>query len=287
MANNETAVDAEIDVDRDNDDLPEMEDEAGEEELVKAFVYYKASYDKDECTITMKLLPASKPAPAPLLSFISEVLNVENSIHALLPRADKTRMMEALFGIAKVGGTSTYFGLASSNLDQMKSEMIVTIGNKIKYRYISYYAKCVGLTVFALLLLLAALEYFKVTGLGFLNIDYTKNAILMLTGTAIGAWLTFAIQKREVTFQELRVLNDHTTSTKIRLGVILLISLCLFLMFVTGFLNIKIGEQFSTDALTQATGHNFAFVLGLMIGLSESKIGLSLTSKIETLMAKI
>jgi hypothetical protein len=272
----------------DKEDAENEEDEDEKEAVIKPAIYYVASMNPDDLSIKIKLLPMSKPVPAMLLSFIGEIGTVENSIHALLvKKTEIKRLMQELYGVAKVGGTSTYFNLANANLEQMKSEMIVSIGNKIKYRYLVYYAKCAATVVLACLLLLACLDIFNIQRLGIISPILLINALLMLIGTSMGAWLTFAIQKREVTFQELRVLNDHTTSTKIKLGVILTISVCLFLMFITGFLSIKIGNQFSTDSLKRAGGRNFSFVLGAMIGLSESKIGITLTSKIETLMAKI
>jgi len=269
-----------------NDDKNATDAKDNRQDYVQPFAYYNATLE-DDGSIKFDLLPTPKLMPPSLHSFISEVGNVENAIRALSPQKEKPKLMQELLGIARAGGTTTYFTLASSGLEQMKAEMIISIGNKIKYKYLIYYGKCAIAVVVTCLLVLGCLQFVSDNRLGMMDLNVLKNALFMQIGTAMGAWLTFAIQKREVTFQELRVLNDHATSTKVKLAVIMLISLCLFMLFITGFLNLKIGEQFSTDQLKKGTGRNFAFVLGAMIGLSESKIGITLTSKIETFMAKI
>ena len=58
-------------------------------------------------------------------------------------------------------------------------------------------------------------------------------------------------------------------------------------MFITNFLNIKVGDVFSTEELINKENKNLALLIGIFFGLSENTLGLKLTSRVASFISKI
>lgn len=251
------------------------------------FLYYTTKLNKDTFEFEIFLKKLEKPVPPDVFDFIHEAESVQRTIKALFSNEEILEQLEVLEGIVEVGGTSTYLALAKAQLIQLKQEIVLRKGNLIKSNYLTTYGwyalKSIGICFTSVLFLLIISE----NSLPLISKPLTLNALFLLIGTAIGAWLIFAIKKREVSFEDLRILNENSKLALFRLLVIQLIALVFYFMFITEFLNFKIGNVFDTANLKSENYKNIAFIIGVFIGLSESTIGATLTTKVEAFIAKL
>lgn len=253
-------------------------------------VYFKVLLDEKNRDIKIGLLKPKTTMPQEFFSFTQEIGRVQNAINELfIGDAEAIKELKILEGIARVGGTSTYHLLAKNHLDQYKLELVLRKGNQLKIQYLLSYGKIVlsisVICYFIALLVTHNVPFFE----SYFAIDYKyfANALFLVIGTAIGAWLCFAIKKKQVLFEDLRSLIDVKYSPRIRLAVIEAIALSFFFMFIAKFVNIEISEDFRTVNLSKDGYRNMAFLIGLFFGLSENTLGDSLTAKVDSFIAKL
>ena len=69
--------------------------------------------------------------------------------------------------------------------------------------------------------------------------------------------------------------------------VMVFIAVVFYFMFITGFLNIEMGDTFSTKVIANYDARGFAFIVGVFLGLSETTIGPALTNRVATFTSKL
>ena len=110
---------------------------------------------------------------------------------------------------------------------------------------------------------------------------------LWILSACIGVWLSFAIQKRILTFEELEILYQNKQNPLIRLIIILLITFVFFVMFTTNFFNIEIANTINTKNIFRPEEAGLALLVGLLIGLAEKNIASKLTAQVDAFVGKI
>lgn len=272
------------------------ENEEKSQEKFENILYYRVEFLEENKKIEFVLKKLEKPFPVEVHKFIHEVSSVEGTLKELykIQKTGKNQqeseelddLLDTLKGIAEVGGTSTYNALAFGQLNEFKKEVTIRKGNKLKADYLKTYGTYISGVSVMLLLLAFLFDWIKGNNIPLINIDYLINGMFIIIGTSIGAWLILAITKREVAFEDLRVLKENKYSPVIKLVVINLIAISFYFMFLTDLVNFQIGD-FNTDFLKSPGSKNIAFLVGLFFGLSENTIGAKLTSRVETFVTKL
>lgn len=248
-------------------------------------MYYWVELIKDKRDVKINMLPNEKPIPNEVHKFIEEAGKVNSTINEIFEGDEEFKWLERLEGIVRVGSISTYSLLASTQLEKLKEDLVISNGNELKFNYLKESGKYV-LILMGISFLLMLLEM-KCKVIPLVNPIYFVNYLFVIIGTAIGSWLTFAITKREVSFDDLRVLIKTKKLPLLRLVVITLIATAFYFMFITDFINIKVGENFDTASLTNESAKNVAFLIGVFLGMSENSIGAKLTTKASSFITKL
>ncbi|MBV1924465.1 MAG: hypothetical protein KUG68_10615, partial [Flavobacteriaceae bacterium] len=212
----------------------------------KNIIYFDVKFNEGENDIKINLRKPDDPVPNEIFKFITEIDKVQNTINELYSGNECITFLRSLSGIARVGGTSTFIELANMHLNQLKDEIVLRKGTHIKFSYL----KELGIYSFSAILICFIIFYTPyLFGFKYPVIDsiYLNNGLFIIIGASIGTWLSFAIRKKEIAFEDLRTLNENKKSPLILLIILLLIAFCFYLMFITNFLNIKIGDVFNTE----------------------------------------
>ncbi|MEP0133375.1 MAG: hypothetical protein ABJJ25_15350 [Eudoraea sp.] len=256
--------------------------------IPEAVIYYDIEFHDAKIDIEFQMRFPEAPVPVEIGAFIRNVHEVQEALKELYKdEKDKARLtihMESLVGIAEIGAASTLFELARQQLEQFKSEIILQKGREIKRTYLVYLGIS-GISVSLVCFILLILP--NIFNIKMDDESIFKNGIYLIIGSCIGTWLSFAVRKKELNFEDLRTLNDGFVSPMLRMIVLVLIGLSFYFMFITNFLNVAIGETFSTGYIGEKGYESLAFVIGIFIGLAENTIGPTLTSRIETFTSKL
>lgn len=194
-------------------------------------------------------------------------------------------MLRRLVGIAEGGGISTYLELAKSHLEQFKNDLVLRKGSEIKLAYLKELGY-VGIYIAATCLIIAVFLYANIGSIDFEKLKI-NNLFLTIAGVSIGTWLSFAIRKKEIVFEDLRLLSKGKRNPLLRMMVMVFIAVVFYFMFITGFLNIEMGDTFSTKVIANDDARDFAFIVGVFLGLSETTIGPALTNRVATFTSKL
>ncbi|MDT7830551.1 hypothetical protein RQM65_17920 [Pricia sp. S334] len=251
-------------------------------------IYFTAELNDTMDDINIRFKKPKQAWPSELSLFVADLDKVQNTVNEIYGGKARESLMRSLAGIARVGGTSTFLELAILQLEQFRNELVLRKGDELKHSFL----KALGiysLVVIGSCLLILVLQNFRWVTFNITSmIDPVlfNNGLFILIGASIGAWLSFAIRKKEIVFSDLRILSDNKSGPLIRLIIVLLISICFYFMFLTNFVNIKIGEFFDTSNLLNIDYRNLAFLVGVFLGLSENSIGGKLTSQIDGFISK-
>ena len=100
-------------------------------------------------------------------------------------------------------------------------------------------------------------------------------------GALLGTWISFGARKFNITFEELSVLEKDMMSPWIRLIYIGACSIVFMLLLSTRLISIEIGFISTT---TISTSRELQLVIGILCGLVESKIGVTIYKKAVNLL---
>jgi hypothetical protein len=268
-------------------------------------LYYKARLTEDGKDIIITLKKLKSAAPDRLLLFSHSVQKIISTIKNLYTDDNEIKtLMIQLNGIVSIGVTSTYYELAKVQLDNFKKDIISTKGGEIKNEYLknlgSYGIRIIsGLLIILVIFGIACQDLLSTfadnqetptfINTNVFNIDLImfRNCMDALLGSIVGVWLSFAIQKRVLTFEELQILHNNKQNPLIRLIIILLITFVFFVMFTTNFFNIEIASAINTKNTFKPEEAGLALLVGLLIGLAEKNIASKLTAQVDAFVGKI
>jgi hypothetical protein len=114
-------------------------------------------------------------------------------------------------------------------------------------------------------------------------IFYFRNFFLLITGSAIGTWLSFSIRRVELRFFELAVLEEDRLDPGIRLLFVAGLTLTIGLLFTLGVVVITIGK-FDTHFVDSGTK---AVLIGLLCGIGEKGLSTVVSRRASELVERI
>ena len=256
-------------------------------------LYYRAKFEDHKIEMYLKK-PKGYDIPVEIFEFISDVEEVQTLIKETCKNQQEAdKYLVPLFGIAEVGGTSTYNIFAKKQLQLFKENFVDSKWWSLKLPFIKDLAGAmIGLVLICLvIILLIKMNIVSDDFYDKLNIDknYLGNWFLVLMGSSMGTWISFSLLKKNKTIEEIKSLKDNIPHPFYRLAIVALVATVFYLFFITGFFNVEIGsgEILSTKLIGDKDHGNLALLIGIFIGFSESTIGHSLRKRIESFTSKL
>jgi hypothetical protein len=191
-----------------------------------------------------------------------------------------------LFLLAQLGLQigSQYLGVAQSALNELRTKIVRREAGRIKNGYMLRLGLIAVLIAGVLILVRAVI-------CGALEASHHedwaiyryRNFGLLLAGSAVGTWLSFAFRKVILTFTDLEALEVDRVNPTLRVILVALLSLVVGLIFSTGMVNLQIGG-FSTNLMHSGS---FALLIGLFCGIGEQALAVSVRKKADEFVGRI
>ncbi|MBL7770017.1 MAG: hypothetical protein JNK20_13630 [Flavipsychrobacter sp.] len=190
------------------------------------------------------------------------------------------KAFEQLFYISKTGleGETAQPSLATKALTQFKKEIVDKESGKKKNEYLKQLGIRALVGCFPLLLTGSFINYlacYKVH-CDCIQLNYIANMLILVSGTLIGVWLSFAITRTYIGFDDLVIIEKDRLEPTLRLIFTGVLSIIFGFLFIKNSIEIKIGNLSSKDILKDPVT---AFLIGTILGLNEKIIGSTLTKK--------
>ncbi|MHA7057372.1 hypothetical protein ACWGOQ_0009155 [Aquimarina sp. M1] len=259
----------------------------------KHILYYRTEYENYKIEMFLKK-PIGYTIPTEIFEFISAVEDIQTVIKENCKTNDEAdKYLSTLYGIAEVGGTSTYNSFAKKQLEDFEDNFVASKWWSLKLPFI----KELGITMFGAVLVCLILVFLLKTELirdefyEKMNVDkgYITNWFFVLIGSSMGTWVSFSLFKKNKTIEEIKSLRDNIPHPFYRLAIVALVSSIFYLFFITGFFNVEIGkgDLLSTKNIGLKNFENLALLVGIFIGFSENSVGQSLRKRIESFTSKL
>ncbi len=256
-------------------------------------LYYRTELENHKIEMYLKK-PKGYTIPVEIFEFIGNVEEMQTVIKETCKSQEEAdKFLEPLFGIAEVGGTSTYNVFAKKQLEMFKENFVASKWWSLKLPFIKDLAVTMVSVVLICFFIIFLIKMKLVSDAFYdhLNIDknFMVNWLLLLIGSSIGTWVSFSLFKKSKTLEEIKSLKDNIPHPFFRLAVVGLVASVFFLFFITGFFNVEIGsgEILNTKYIGKEDHGNLALLVGIFIGFSENSIGQSLRKRIESFTSKL
>lgn len=183
----------------------------------------------------------------------------------------KKKYFDKLLSLSQVGLVPEYAQTKASKLalEKLQEEIVLVEGKRIKNSYM----KTLAINVLILAVITSV-------GAGlidvYLHFSMVWNVWAVIMGALIGTWVSFGARKFEICFDDLASLEKDKMNPWIRLIFISVASVIFVLFMNAGIVEIKIG---GIDTATAFESLETAFIIGLICGLVESKIGVNVYEK--------
>jgi hypothetical protein len=212
------------------------------------------------------------------------VIEIENSLATVsLLYAPNTvefkKAFEQLFFIAKTGlENEAQPSLAAKALTQFKKEIVDRESGKKKNEYL----KLLGIKAIGgglpLLIIGTIINFLACKSINCecIQANYIANLMILVSGTMLGVWLSFAITRTYLGFDDLAIIEKDRLEPSLRLIFTGALALIFGLLFAKNSMEIKLGDLSSHDIIHDPVT---AFLIGTILGLNEKIIGSSLTKK--------
>jgi hypothetical protein len=180
--------------------------------------------------------------------------------------------------------------LGNLEIQAFQDNVIMREGSRIKNKYIKdlgLWALIFGAMAFAAYLV-AETQYLS-------SIIRDRTFFLMILGSMLGTWLSFAIRKPTLSFTELAVIEQDRLEPHFRLLFVAGLTIVVGLLFGTGMVSVKIGG-FETDflprnpALTTAVAGAAAMraiLIGCLCGIGEQLLPRAVGQRAATFLSAI
>lgn len=192
-----------------------------------------------------------------------------------------------LAGIGRLGLEGPHTVLATGALTSLKSEFVASQAGRIKNRYVRLLGQWAG--AFALVFM-AAYVLIGLTGcpsgkaaahaqsctLSWWEIH--REFVLAATGAAVGTWVSFAIRRLDLPFEDLPLLEESSLDPPFRILFVVALTLTVCLLFWTGAINIEIGNLKTGPDSFKAMG-SIAILIGMFCGLSERALATAVSGR--------
>lgn len=108
--------------------------------------------------------------------------------------------------------------------------------------------------------------------------DAHKMFLLAAAGAAIGAWISFAIRRLDLPFEELAMLEEQSLDPPFRILFVTALTLIVCLLFWNGAVNIEIGNLKTGPDFFKTNG-TIAILIGVFCGLSERALATAVSGR--------
>ena len=208
-------------------------------------------------------------------------INIEDTLNILrtLKYTDdkkKKNYYDKILKLSRAGlvGISADPKQATETLEKVKNEILITEGIRIKNNYM----KDLGIAILGI-------EFISI--LVYL-IPYINNRmgmyILVWLGSMIGVWISFGARKFNIKFHQLSIIEEDFMSPFIRIIFVGICSIIFALFINTEIIMVKIGS-FSTNDIKNMK--ELQILLGILCGLTESKLGINIHQKAKEIIKPI
>ena len=248
---------------------------------------YIVSANDDKSDINFNLSPtAVDDIPSEQQDLLFDVQATLEIIRTLYKDNKKSfaNYFDQLLKLSQVGlvGDNCQPQLAKRALEQIKTEITNRESGKIKNKYLTE----LGLKglIFGLpaLLLGIILNYLACKKIEFdcLNCKEVANLLILWSGTMVGVWLSFAITRTVIGFNDLTIIEKDRLEPALRLVFTGILAIIFGLLFIKKAIVINLGDLSSNDIIADPVT---AFLIGTVLGINEKIIGSTLTKKTATL----
>lgn len=196
-----------------------------------------------------------------------------------------------LAGIGRLGLEGPHTSLAKLALTSLKSEFAAREAGRIKNRYVRRLGVWAAVFAFAFLVVYVVIRINVCSGVpapkpnpcavSWVWWDAHKTFLLAAAGAAIGTWVSFAIRRLDLPFEELSMLEEASLDPPFRIIFVVALTVTVCLLFWTGTINIEIGSLKTGPDTFKAAG-SIALLVGLFCGLSERALATAISGRAAT-----
>jgi len=238
--------------------------------------------DKEEFDIVCALNPKRNESPTEDEQILYVQVEAANNIIKSLKSTKndiKQKYFDKLLSLSQVGLVGDEMGsepnMALKSIEKLKEEILINEGQRIKGKYMVQLG-IVALIISVVLILCSSL------------IKYLYDAdlfsfVLVWISSMIGSWISFGARKFEISFEELSVIEKDQMRPAIRLIYIGLTSIIFVLFLNSGIINIELGDLRLHDMYQN---NELLAVIGVICGLVESKLGISIYNRAVSIVGK-
>jgi len=232
--------------------------------------------------IRAQLDPRRESIPNDQAELLDEVFEVQSILEVIFKRQPEkyNSVFPRLLSLAQVGlvGDKPETSLARQNLTQLKAEIMVREGTKIKLKYLARLgALAAGMAAVGLVFYLFIWQNYSCGGKDSqAAICSGANYGLLWTGAMIGVWLSVAASRGRLTFEDLPTVIGRYLEPTIRLVFAGLLAIVLGLFLAADLLGLVFGgtdfSKFDASTLT-------AILLGIVAGIGEKALAVKIISR--------
>ncbi len=190
------------------------------------------------------------------------------------------KAFDQLFYIAKTGleGDTAQPSLATKALTQFKKEIVDKESGKKKNEYLKQLGIRALIGCVPLLLIGSFINYLACNKVhcDCIQLNYIADMLILVSGTMVGVWLSFAITRTYIGFDDLAIIEKDRLEPTLRLIFTGVLSIIFGFLFIKNSIEIMIGGLSSHDIIKDPVT---AFLIGTILGLNEKIIGSTLTKK--------
>jgi hypothetical protein len=161
--------------------------------------------------------------------------------------------------------------LAMSALAQIRTDVVRRKGRAIVYSYLAVLAAwALGAALLSQVIVWAFWASFHLAD--------AWNYRWLLTGAPVGAWMSLAAGRSEISFDAIQDFVDRRIEPFVRLAFVMLLALAIGFLVELKAMAFKLGP---VDLVNFANDGRLAFVLGLVVGLSERALSIKMIDRLQ------
>lgn len=239
--------------------------------------YYNILHNEEKTELIAEIAPGSQGIPPEeqqrLLIDISNTIAVLQQIYPIDSISFKKGFDQIIY-LAKVGleGVNAQPKMAAVVLKQLKKEVVDREAGKVKNNYLRVLGQRASWLGFLPLITGAMIHFIDRSAVigRYIDLPGTANMLILWSGTMLGVWLSFAITKVTLGFEDLAILEKDRLEPVLRLLFTGALAMVFGLLFMKKALVIELGELSSAVV---GKDHVVAFLMGIILGLNERIIG--------------
>jgi hypothetical protein len=251
-----------------------------------SFGYFKVSLDEKTGLDISPNVPEGDSIPDDQLNLMLEILSASSVIDQLYleDTSDHKNAYDLLFKLASTGLENEFAQpvLASKALIQFKKDIVDKESGKKKNQYIKKLGGIASLLGSVPLMIGIYVHY--LVSHNCISFDFIEiaNFLILWSGTMVGVWLSFAITRKYIAFDDLAIIEKDRLEPALRLIFTGVLSIIIALLFLMNVLHISIGglssHNITNDPVT-------AFLIGTLLGINEKIIGSTLLKKASSIFS--